>query len=103
VQQEEAGRIAVTIHLLYGEVEEEMRENDHNWGLRFALIMVLAIGLVFLGQVISMWWILITTGVSAAVWTIIWLWPEVPERVESEGINPTQRLAREQNRYPRGN
>jgi hypothetical protein len=62
-----------------------MRETNQNWGLRVVAVAAVAIGLVFLAQVISFWWIAITAAVSCAVWMMIWLWPErIPERIEND-------------------
>jgi hypothetical protein len=53
-----------------------MKVRNHTLGLRVAALIFCAMAILFLGQLISFWWLLITGAVSLAVWMMIWLWPE---------------------------
>jgi hypothetical protein len=89
--KQEAGRSAVGNFFK----EVGMRETNHNWGYRVAAIMAVAMGLFFLGQLVSFWWI--------AVWMMIWLWPErVPERIEPNRMASAQRLVKKKDSYAGG-
>ena len=50
-----------------------MNSNRNAW---VAILIIFAAAFFSLGEYISIWWLLLTSAASLAVWTMIWLWPE---------------------------
>ncbi len=57
-----------------------MKERKPNPGALLATLIGSAAAIYLLGQMISVWWLVLTGAGCFGVWMIIWLWPEsVPQ------------------------
>lgn len=59
-----------------------MKNGNSQLFTRIAILVGGAAAFFSLGQLVSVWWMVITGAASLAIWMIIWLWPEsVPAKV----------------------